>query len=238
MALGSCLALAQATRPVTYKDTDANPIRIAAPSALDQPTVTYSNGAPGWRNCTITFSSNLDFAGTNATVELYFDSVPTGSLFDHGVVLPLGSYTYKALRHVSSGQCKVVDMSNYQVIASATATMTQNSVTISYPTNIIGTQPTLIQLRYLPASVPLVGVWDELNGAPTWRYLVPESVIGTTSSFPEVPFESGPVPESAEVVSLVQKGTRLDYFRSNVITPLVLSPLSMSAYASLMWSSE
>lgn len=202
LAILACVANAQTTTLSVYRDSSGQFGRAATPAALDSPTITYSDGAPGWRNCIITFPANVAFTGTNSTVEIYFNSVPGGSLYDHGVILPLGDYTYKSTPNIAPGQAKVVQMSNFQVITTASATVTANSITISYPTTVVGTDPTLIQLRYLPSSLVPTGLWEDLNGAPWWNYLVPASVIGTTSSLPEVPFDSSPAPPSAESETL------------------------------------
>lgn len=158
------------------------------PLGIFNPTHSYSLAGGGESIFTLTFNTAIDFSQSRALVELYFDKVEGGSLYDHAVILPLGQVTYNSDVPIQSGEARLVNMATFTRLQIIDSSLTGNSISFTLPTSLEG-KLRLVQLRYVPSTIPLSSLQDGMNGATIHRYILPQEATRGMPFFPRVPLD-------------------------------------------------
>lgn len=130
-------------------------------------------------------------------IELYYDLIPGGSLYDHAVIAPISQYTYVGANgSIAAKAAKVVRCDDRTIIGDATLSVAPSKLRLRHPIFSEDQAPRLVILRYLPSHVHPGSVAEGINGIP--RFVSIHSPIrdgaGILLSVPTLP----PNPEIRE----------------------------------------
>ncbi len=156
--------------------------RVHLPSEIYERTIASSSDG-------ITRTTEISFPGTvtldgQAVVELYYDLIPGGSLYDHAVIAPISQYAYVGSNErIAAKAAKIVRCEDRTIIGDATLSVAPSKIRLQHPTFSEDQPPTLVILRYIPSCVRPGSVAEGINGIPRFVSIHSRSEMVQASCF-------------------------------------------------------